>query len=228
MNNLFLMTHIGLGDAIIQNGLIRELALQHDKILLTCYSHNVPSITAMFSDLPNLTLCPIIDENSIRDFEKLFQNKEGYKILRLGVYSGEAHVAPETFDQTFYRQAGVEFSKRWDAFKAPVIEPCVWPYEYKLESQYALICDSPDRDFNIDLKRLQDKSLIYLNLFRGESLLGFQDLMKNATELHCINSAPAILADSITTNGKLFMHRYARPYTPYDNFKLRKKWTVFD
>lgn len=222
MKKIFLMTHIGLGDAIIQNGLIRELALQNDKIYLPCYWHNVPSITCMLSDLPNITLCQIINDKDIYGLERLFQNKETHEVLRLGMYSGEAHVAPETFDQTFYRQAGIHFTKRWDAFKLNECYQCPIP-----SGEYSLICDSPSRGFNIDRSKASFP-IVELDFSNERTIFAYCDLMRNATELHCINSAPAILADSIPIKGKGFFHRYARPYTSYDNFKLRKNWKVFD
>lgn len=221
MNKLFIMMNLGLGDAIISNGMIRELAKQYTGICFSCWRHNLASVTSMFSDVSNIAVHPIDNDKDIFDMERDHCNFGDWEILKIGTYSDEYHVEPESFDQTFYRQAGIPFSKRWDSFHLPEIKPLFKGFH----GEYALICDSPERGFKIDDSKIRP-DLVKIRMRQSTTLFHFRDLIANAAELHCINSAPAILADSIPTNGKLFLHRYARPCTPYDNFKVRKIWEI--
>ena len=51
-------------------------------------------------------------------------------------------------------------------------------------------------------------------------------VMACAEEIHCIDSAPMHLVESVPTCGKLFFHRYARKATTHAT--LRKNWEVLD
>ena len=48
------------------------------------------------------------------------------------------------------------------------------------------------------------------------SIFDYYPLIRQATEIHCIESSFAAFIDSIQINGSLFCHRYARP-EPYQN-----------
>lgn len=214
------MLSLGLGDCIIANGLIREKCKEYGKVYIPCWTHNILSVQFMFSDLPAVVVQEVSNPNEIF-IQQVQHASMGNEVLKLGCYSGQAQVSQETFDQAFYRQADVDFSRRWDAFKLPEITADIG----MTAQSYAIICDDELRGFTIDDKKI-NSDVIKIRLWKSQTLFDFIPLLSEAKEIHAINSAPAILADSIPTKGKLFMHRYARPFTPYDNFKLRKPWKI--
>lgn len=220
------MIPLGLGDAIICNGLIREKAKEYGKVYIPCWSHNMPSVKFMFSDLPNVIVQEVSNPNEIF-IQQVQHTSNGAEVLKLGCYSGEVPVEPETFDQAFYRQARVPFSKRWDSFFIPEVT-----YEGPLvrtlvEKPCAFICDSPERGFKINDSLISDE-FMKIRSWNAHKIFDFHGHISHCAELHCINSAFAILSDSIKCHEdqKIFLHRYARPYTPYDNFKVRKPWKI--
>lgn len=217
---LFIMIPLGLGDALLCNALIRSKAQEYEKVYVPCWTHNLPSVKFMLSDI-NVVVQEVGSPNEIF-IQQVQHESNGVEILKLGTYNGgQARCGPETFDQAMYRQAGVDFSRRWDGFKLPVVKKPLTTPVYP----FALVCDSVERGFNIEGARLpKDMSLI--RPWKAHSIFEFTPLISEAAEIHAINSAFAILIDSVPSKGKIFMHRYARPFTSYDNFKLRKPWKI--
>src|SRR5580698_7433260 len=127
MKKLFVEWHKGLGDAIICNGLIRTLAESRD-IVVPCYTHNLPSVRHMFSDLDNVHVFEMPD-----DFVDEFAFEgERCDILRIGL-KNPAFGKIEPFDRCFYALAGVPFENRWTKFFVPVsyserVPPVTDPY----------------------------------------------------------------------------------------------------
>lgn len=217
--DLFLMYHIGLGDMIICNGMVRELAKQYEKIYLPCYVSNGPSVSFMFSDLPNVFIQEIYGPNEIYTLQ-MHHESQGNKILKLGMYSGQKHVEPESFDQTFYRQAGIDFSKRWDAFKLPDTKDLL----HSFGEPTAFVCDSDERDFRIDDSKIT--GIFKMRPWHSHTIFDFVKLLQEANEIHCIDTSWIHLIESIPTEAKLFYHLYVRNNGPYHQAKKRKKWTI--
>lgn len=221
MKDLFIMLPLGLGDSLICNGLIREKAKEYETVYVPCWTHNLPSVKFMLSDT-NVIVQEVGSPNEIFIQQVQHEASGNVEILKLGTYNGQSHREPESFDQAIYRQAQVDFSRRWDGFKLPVVKkPLTTP-----QTPFALVCDSVERGFNIEGARLP-KDISLIRPWKAHSIFEFTPLISEASEIHCINSAFAILIDSVPTpKAKLFMHRYARPFTSYDNFKLRKPWKI--
>lgn len=68
--------HLGLGDHIICNGMVRYFYKKYKKILLFCYTHNYENVNYMYRDLYNLD---IINFDSEKDAVFFSENN---KIVR--------------------------------------------------------------------------------------------------------------------------------------------------
>ena len=53
MKRIFLIHHLGLGDHIVCNGLVRELIKKCDLIYFPVKHHNFATVKFMFRDIPN-------------------------------------------------------------------------------------------------------------------------------------------------------------------------------
>lgn len=221
MGNLFLMLNLGLGDAIICNGLVRELAKDHDKIFIPSYMHNSRSIRFMFSDLPNVEIQEIVDADDIFNFQKQHESV-GNQVLKLGCYSDSKPLEPETFDQTFYRQAGIDFECRWESFKLPeILNPVK-----DSETGIAFICDDHERGFKIHDSKI-NSNLLKRKPFKSDTIFDFVPLLSRAEEVHTIDTSFLHLIESIPTKGSLFFHHYSRASGQYHQAKKRKAWITF-
>ncbi len=218
MSILYILGHLGLGDMLLINGIVRHRASVHTQIKLPCYEHNLQAVSFMFSDLPNVEAIPIKDEAAAMLL------CDGKSCLRLGFYSKEPQVEGKDrfnraiFDQEFYRQAGLPFSDRWDRFKLPDVK------RSGLDEPVCFIHSDPRRGYLVDVtQHIGGMPAYHPSDYRP--FFDHLDALKNAGQIHCINSSFLILADSLPDNPdqKLFFHHYARP-TDYPT--LKRNWTI--
>jgi hypothetical protein len=204
--SLILDWHLGLGDAIICNGLVRVLAERNSQIVLPVYHHNHASVTAMFSDLPNVMYQPV---NADTNFPGA---------LSIGVHNPGFGKGSGSFDQEMYRLAGVDFEHRWSSFKLPEavketqLEPPSEPYALIHQREGFLIRERPSK--------LKEVFVLPLT----PCITDWVKMIASADEIHCIDSAFVHLVESVPSKGKLFFHSYARP----NYFQRRKNWTVLE
>lgn len=207
---LFLAWHLGLGDALICNGLVRKLCELHDTVTVPSKYHNVPTVKHMFSDLDQVHVMPVNGD------KEMLWHAARNDSLRLGLHSKEG-LRRVGWDRQFYEQAGVSFEERWIGFQVPSI-----PQEKVAVADYCFVHQDPTRGFTIDKRRLPQ--LPRVEPHRTPTLFGWMDALANAQEIHCIDSCFAILADSIPCKADRYvLHLYARN----DNRpSYRKNWTV--
>lgn len=207
--------HLGLGDAIICSPIIVWLAGQHNEITVPCYAHNEVSVKSFFVLQENIKVEVIADDSELYNYD-----------IRLGQYNTVLPLLPtESFDQWFYRQAGLDMQERGKY--TPLINAAE---KVKLWNQanpnYAFIHDDYDRGMVINPSRLP-KNLWLKYATKTDSILQYAGIIQWATEIHCIDSAFIHLCDALETTGKLFWHQYARRYeSPLHDIKFRKNWTI--
>lgn len=210
---LFVLIHMGAGDALLCNGLIRVLADRHGKVIVPAYPHNVQAVTFMFRDDPRIEVVEC--QNSTHACAQAIAHDN---FLPLGYYS-KSKFDPRFFDKEFYSQANVEFKERWDRFY--VQRDNGVHCDIKLPS-FAFVHHDPKRGFEIDHNKIPD-NICFASLERP--FFDWLDMIEQASEIHCINSSFLILVDSLPDipGQKLFFHRYPRP-TDYPT--LKKDWTI--
>jgi hypothetical protein len=228
MRTLYLDLNLGLGDAIICNGLVRTLAKQKREIIVPSYAHNLPTVRHMFSDLQRVEVRSVVGDGSPGPFSS---NDEIPEILSIGMnYHGPIH--SERWDEAFYLRAGVPFDAKWNAFFVPESGTEISPTgAYLLEHQ------DRERGFVIDFDRLgvpispRGMGFIWEVLPSIRALItDWRFVIEGAVEIHCIDSSFMHLAELLPTTGKLFYHKYARAQgsRQHTDAVLRKKWTVYE
>lgn len=203
---------MGLGDHILCNAIVRREAAIHPEVLIPVYAHNLKSVEFMYRDLQNVKFHVVKTDDEAR---ALIGNHDS---LRLG-FAGDGF-RREIFDQSFYRQAGMEFSERWSGFKVCRDQE----NEVKIPFRpFWFVHDDPGRGFW--MTKLTENICVW----RPPPLPNIFQLLwalENAEEIHCINSSFLILADSIPTFGKkLVFHWYARKT---DHPILKKDWEILE
>lgn len=223
---LFIMLHLGMGDAIICCGMIRELSKIYEEVYVPAYLSNLGSVVDMFGDVNNIYVEEVHVDSDMFTLQMKHENR-GDKILKLGLYGNHPHVEPQSFDQAFYHQANVPFSKRWDSFKLPEnpLRSQAFVVAENLGETTIFIADSDRRGFRIDDSRIESK-LYKLRPWKAKSIFEYCGVISSAAEIHCIDSSLIHLVESIPTKGALYHHLYARDNGPYHQAKKRKKWTV--
>lgn len=206
LKRTLLRWHLGLGDALLCNGLVRVLVERGHHLTLPCWPHNEASVRAMFSELEDKvyvdTQMPEYLEHATKD------------VISLGHYGKDFDRS--RWDESFYRQAGVPFLAKWEKFKLPTGALNVYGFP---RYPAVFVHDDHSRGFVIPTKGYRP--------VQTASILDHGYIIQ-ADEIHCINSSFAILADMLPgCKGKRYLHKYARP----DGGALPifgREWTILD
>lgn len=199
---IFLEWHLGLGDAIICNGLVRELA-KKNAIFVPAYKHNLDSVKYMFKDLKNVSVIEVDNEHNMF-YKSAFHEANGGEVIALGYYSDQ-DFNEKKWAEEFYRHAGVPWECRWSSFKVELpnnVEPWEWPYTFAH--------NDPERNFCIKMENLPIGKTIFPR--KTKTIFYWCKCIMEAEEVHVINSAFLCLADSLPLKAKRkALHQYARP-----------------
>lgn len=215
MKTVLLQWHLGLGDAIICNGMVRCAAKSGwDNVILPAKPQNYAAVRWMFSDDPHIRVVEVGGDDDVRRIGR------HNVVVGLGVFSRRG-LQPMNWDKAFYQDAQVPFECRWSEFKLPD-PPNVC---HRVGSVF--IHDDPRRNYRIALA--VPRHVIYMPSAKDPFEYHIPTL-QTADEIHVIDSCFLALADSIETNAtRHVLHLYATARDPYKRFgppTLRKNWEI--
>lgn len=211
MKNTFVLWHLGVGDAIVCNGLIRELVKRGHTLTVPAYAHNVVSVTHMFSDLTKVSVVMVSS-----DKQAIEMSRHASTVLKLGAFADKGFLH-ETWDESFYDQAKVDWAKRYSSFKIPPCRQRPAP-----SGPYAFIHEEHGKGRAITKQRPTIPCVMPTTGSRN--IFEWMLTLARATEIHVIDSAFACLADSMELSAKVkVLHKYSRASIPP---KLRDGWKI--
>ena len=231
MKNVYVLWHLGLGDHILCNGLIRSISSKYNNILLPVKHHNILNIQDLFKDLENVKLVPILDD---RDMIKYcdYLDKNSNDILRIGIFGDSFMKNCNTFDESFYNQVSIDYFYRWSKFYYAVEQEKQIKLNNLTENEYVFVHDDISRNLNIKEKYINDK-LIYrpshnLGAFTNNTIFQYYDILHKSREIHCMDSSFACLIDHISSlkDKPKFIHRYIRKHNNNPNYL--NNWTILN
>jgi len=212
MNSVYIYHHLGLGDHIIANGMVRTIAKKYDKVYLFCKPHNFPNVSFMYRDLPNLKIIAMNDFE-IQAFMTISPNNN-YIIAGHApfwkIYSSPNNTLQ--LDEIFYQLAGVPIENKWKEFfvKRDIQrEKEVFKQLGLREGEkYIFVHDDPQRK----ITRINSPvSKIIKPSNKEFSLFDFLYTIENAQEIHCINSSFFCLIDCIgIKKDTMILYEYVR------------------
>jgi hypothetical protein len=230
--NLCIRGHLGLGDTIITAPIVREKASIYDLVCVLAKHYNVPSTEYLFRDVPNVVVRGVLDDQDADFFAGTVWKDE---VLRIGMF-GEGYDGSE-WDCSMYRQAGVEFSDRWNKWAcvrdeqaeervAKIVEDerlqgTVTKMVFWHDDRNRGICIDPEK---VDIEN--GDHLVIVNPKFTHILFHWRKVIEACDELHCIASSFAAFIDSIPLpkNPKLYLHAYCRPGEAL--MKVNKQWEI--
>lgn len=207
----YIYHHLGLGDHIICNGLVRSLIKKDQEYKLFVKSANLTSVSFMYRDLNNLSF---IDSDDIdMDFTvNSYINNEKIQdsdIIKAGFYK---HPDSKEFDDSFYLQNNLPFEYRWSKFffiRDIESEKNLFNKFGVTENNYVFIHDDSSREINIDESYILNKSLKVVRPIKGltDNIFDYCYLMENSKEAHFIDSSFRLVFDSLEINNdNIFYH----------------------
>ena len=210
-----ILGHLGLGDLLIINGLVRYYETKYNNILVLCRENNYKSILQIYLDSSIIhPICIDTNNHIISKDHHILNNLEEYDIIKIGMNNdnweslksnlliGEI---PLSFFKTFYKQVNLDYNLRYeyekinrdynkeDIFYNKVIS------NYK---KYIFIHDDEKKCLDIfnnnnypifhpnkNYHNNTSKYYNYWNSIISDNILDYCKIIENAEELHVIFSS---------------------------------------
>jgi hypothetical protein len=209
----YIYHHLGLGDHIICNGLVRNLISKDEENYLFVKPQYIESVSFMYKDLHNLNLIPVKDDYAVVNYLKSNDIKDAsitcYGGTPFGYYK---HPLSKEFDDSFYLQNNLSFDKRWTDFKCSryIKREMELFNKYGVkEGEYVFLHEDVSRGFKIDRNKIirKDLPIIEPKSELTNNVFDYTYLMSMSYESHFIDSSFRLIFDSYklrTTN--IFYH----------------------
>lgn len=205
--------HLGLGDHIIQQAIINDLAQRYERVLIFCKHHNIPSVEHMCGQ--GIEIIPVACDRDVRRTYTTVVNSSEYDVFGVGIYNNEQKfrssiASGSPFDKYFYQQLGMDFSLSHNVNFA---DGDRWQEVMELipDESFCFVHDDMSRNFNIDMDRLNTPLPIVRPTIHAGTIFDYLPLLRKATEIHCMDSSFALMIDRASgIEGKKYIHRYVR------------------
>ncbi len=224
-NSFIAYTHLGLGDHIICNGLLNYFSNNYKSIFLPVKSRDLDNVTYLYQDNPKIKIFKI-EHESEKDDIKNFSKKNNLEILKVGF---EMRKPP--FNLSFYTQFNLDYQISLDYFHIPknskkekeLLEHLI--SYYKINKNYQLVHNQSSYG-KVDLKINKSLPTIYVDkesdLYKNMFL--YTDVIKNAREIHCLDSSFLHLVERVETKADLYFHKIKKENQQSAQVHLIKNW----
>jgi hypothetical protein len=210
----YIYHHLGLGDHIICNGLIRTIINNDENYKMFVKHHNKNSVEFMYKDLKNLSFIEVDNDYIVNNYLQMNNISES-NIIRIGFNKLFELMPKYTFDEAFYVMMGVDFKLRFENFyieRDIQKEELVYNELNPNNEKYIFVHDDASKGYLIDKSRLPKNIKIIENDMRFK-IFDFLKLIENAEEVHIMQSCFKELINSyIFKKPKFYSHNYVRNY----------------
>jgi len=200
--NKLISHHLGMGDMIVHNGLVRYIYKRdyrkYKTIYLLCYKHNAANVRRMYDDLKKFALLEIENEyqigNAIDSFigdkEDFHLNQEGYTLYdQIG---DDAFFLNKNYNKSLRKQFKISRDSN--------IENEVYNNLINGVGEYIFIHDDAERGYKIPDDKLPP--LPRVRIPKSVALFDTLKIIENAKECHVISSAFVCLLQSMPSLNK--------------------------
>lgn len=196
----YIYTHLGLGDHVICNGMVRYLRNKHGEVTVFCKANNHKNVQYMYRDDDKIKVFPL---NSDSDVERYIRSNN---LTKDTIRAGFVRRPDQRFDDVLYETAGVPFNARFDNFYIQR------DLEREKEIYNTLNPNNEPYIFThgVDMRRVRGDLKVIENPveYLIFELIG---ILENSVEVHLMESSLKCLAGSIPmSKPKFFFHKYAR------------------
>lgn len=206
----YIYHHLGLGDHIICNGIVRHYKEIYGKVTVFCKPHNYENVKYMYRDDKDITVLPVGEDLDVNRY--IFENKISNDVIKIG-FETLSFVNCATFDEGFYLGNHVPFLTRFQKFN---IERDL-NLEEKIMSELNPNNERYIFTHNVDKNKIKSKLKVIENP-TNYSIFNLITLIENAEEVHLMESSIKCLVNSYKMDKpKFFYHNYVRGYPPYYN-----------
>jgi len=211
-NEITIYHHLGLGDAIECNGMVRYYSDKYDKVHVFSKERNYNMVSYMFRDNQNIVIHKVPDNNEYVGVSNFLENFQGFVLVpghqnyfgNLGFFKKNEWGPAESF----YHLAHVPWECRNSKFfferdlkKEQEVCDLVNPDKEK----YIFVHDDPSRGFNLNI----DTPYKIIKNNPSVNMFNIVKLLEEAEEIHCMSSSILCLIDCLSTSvkfPKLYLH----------------------
>lgn len=223
MKSIFIYHHLGLGDHIICNGLVRELANREQArfVYLPTKSKYMNTVPRMYADDSRIVCVPVLGD---QDVPHLPQIKFCQNVFKVGFEKCRVD-----WDVSMYDSVSVPFEKRWTSFKChrdmgreKMLEGIVNP-----DNEPFILVHDQTSVGRLPFTHREDIKVIKVEPVSkdgwSDCLLDWCGLMQKAEEIHCVDSSFIHLCTSMGVKG--YFHDFGRDQHWGGYFNLPDTWT---
>lgn len=211
---IYIHHHLGLGDHIICNGMVRHLQKKHSEVSVFCYYHNLENINRMYSDNEKIKIIPVNHDNDVDTFI-LTNGIPVNNLLKIGFSKLNQFLPKIKFDEAFYRICELDFQVRFDDFfikRDEIQEQKVYEELNPNNERYIFLHEDPKRGFFLDRNKIPSNFKIIENNIKY-NIFDLIKVFENAEEIHLMQSSIKDLINSIKMDKpKIYLHNYVRQY----------------
>lgn len=207
----YICQHLGMGDHLITNGLIRTLIKEDEKYTIFVKPEYINSIEFMFRDLPNIKLLEGSADSALDFLRK--NNVNNSDIIYAGFYWVDRYGS--TFEENFYLQNNVPFENKWSKFyvdRDNKREDGLFE-KYNINEPYIFVHQDKDRNFIINKHKLPNLRIIETDFSYTDNIFDYCKIIEKSESVHCIESSFLLLCDLMRLNDKTYLHSYSRIHT---------------
>jgi hypothetical protein len=222
-------THLGLGDHIVCNGLLNYFSESFDRIYLPVKSRDINNITYLYKDNQKIEIFKIEHSSEVEDINN-FANKNNLIILKVGFKKRKP-----PFNLSFYDQFDLPYSYSMSKFSVPKdIKKEENLYQhlreiYKIKNEYQVVHNqssygkvSLQTNKQLPTIFIEKETDLYKNIFL------YSKIIKNAVEIHCLDSSFLHLVERVQTNANLFFHDIKKDGQKGADVHLVKNWQIIN
>jgi hypothetical protein len=230
MSDILLHMHMGLGDHLVCNGLVRKISEnnKNKKIYLVVRESILKNLELLYGEQENIipTIIPFYpkpeeiynlnDINSpwIRSC-KIYADMNDLELLTVGYYN---YFHSDPWDYNFYFSQKIDYKIKYEYFNIPqnVMEDAHKKYNQYIkpivsDKEFVFIHDDPSRKYqiNYDTDKLILKNTD--NIFKNFNIFDMIPILENANELRMIGSSLLCICDllNIFNSNKKKCYYYA-------------------
>lgn len=231
MKTVYIYHHLGLGDHIIANGLVRTIAKDYERVYLFCKPHNFDNVAFLYKDLSKVKIIKM-DDSAVRSFMSFNPDNE-YLIIGHDefqkIYKNPSNTLK--IDEIFYKMGNVPIKNKCSEFH--VSRDIEREKEvFKLlglsnGEKYAFVHDTIDNE----IIKSKPFMKIIKPINKSFSIFDYLYTIEHAEEIHCMNSSFFCLIDCMGIfKDNMFFHEYLRYPTgdsnPLETPILNSPWKI--
>jgi len=207
----YIYHHLGLGDHIINNGMVRHFHKTYGELSLFAKNHYLENVKYMYRDLKSFSVIGIETDEEANEMI----SRGNLDCIKIGFEALRNCGSKTPFDKAFYMIAGLDFSIRFKGFH---LERDIKKEQEVLNTlnptgePYIFIHDDASRGFTINPKKIKSQKKFIMNDKRFY-VFDYITTLQNADEIHFMQSAfKELICSFELKKPKLYQHNYVRKY----------------